>query len=85
MIGMGELAKRACNELSSITGLESSTVSMVAKDEKGWRLIVELIEKHSIPDGMDILGAYEALFDAEGNLLEFNRKGLRKRIDTEMM
>ncbi len=42
---------------------------------------MELIEKTSIPAAMDILGLYEALMDREGNLLSFDRKGLRHRGD----
>jgi hypothetical protein len=45
---------------------------------------VEMIEKHSVPDQMDILAVYETTLDDEGNLIEFKRKGMRKRIDTEV-
>jgi len=41
-----------------------------------------MIEKESIPDGMDILGTYEARLNGRGELVEFGRKKLRKRIDT---
>jgi len=44
---------------------------------------MEVIEKHSLPDGMDILAAYETKLDPDGNMLEFKRLKLRKRIDTE--
>jgi len=54
------------------------------KDEKGWHISVEMLEKKSIPDQMDILATYEALLDEEGNLLGFERKSMRKRIETEV-
>ncbi|MFQ6067275.1 MAG: gas vesicle protein GvpO [bacterium] len=43
-----------------------------------------MIEKHSIPDQMDILATYDVVLDEDGKLLEFNRTGLRKRCDTEV-
>jgi len=79
-----QLVERARGELSKLTELELSTTLGAFKDEKGWHVSVEMIEKHSIPDQMDILATYEALLDDEGNLIEFNRKKLRKRIDTEI-
>lgn len=76
-----ELIERAREELSNVTGLELSTTLGAVKEEKGWKISVEMIEKHSIPDQMDILATYEAILDNEGNLIEFNRKGMRKRVD----
>jgi len=78
-----ELVERAREELSTVTGLELSTTLGAVKEERGWKISLEMVEKHSIPDQMDILAVYEAILDEEGNLIEFNRKGLRKRVDTE--
>ena len=44
---------------------------------------MEVIEKHSIPDGMDVLATYETKLDSDGNMLEFKRIKMRKRIDME--
>ena len=79
-----QLVERAREQLTKVTGLELSTTLGTSKDERGWHVTVEMIEKHSLPDGMDILATYEALLDDNGNLIEFNRKKLRKRIDTEI-
>ena len=70
-------------EIIKVTGLElSATLGAVRKDSS-WSVTVEMIEKHSIPDQMDILAVYETILDDEGNLIEFKRKRLRKRMDTE--
>ncbi|MBI1910916.1 MAG: gas vesicle protein [Deltaproteobacteria bacterium] len=82
MPNIGNIITMARNEISGITGLKPSSTIKTAKDEKGWHIFVELIEKHSIPDGMDILATYEVVVDDDGNLLEFNRRGMRKRMDT---
>lgn len=73
---------KARKELNKLTGLELATTLKTNKDEKGWHVLVEMIEKHSIPDSMDILAAYEAILDDSGNLLEFNRQRMRKRMET---
>lgn len=72
---------KAREKLNKVTGLELATTLKTNKDEKGWHVLVEMIEKHSIPDGMDILATYEAILDDSGNLLEFNRQRMRKRMD----
>ena len=82
-IGMAQIVKNARSELNALTGLDVSSTIEVAKEEEGWRVVLEVIEKHSIPEGMDILAAYETRLDGEGNMLDFRRIGMRRRIDTE--
>jgi len=78
-----QLIESAREELSRVTGLELSTTLGASKDERGWRISMEMIEKHSIPDQMDILATYDVILDDDGKLVEFNRRKLRKRIDIE--
>lgn len=82
-IGMAQIVNNARSELNALTGLDVSSTIEVAKEEEGWRVVLEVIEKHSIPEGMDILAAYETRLDGEGNMLDFRRTGMRRRIDTE--
>ncbi len=79
---MEKIVLKARSELNKLTGLELSSTLKTVRDDKGWHVSVEMVEKHSIPDGMDVLATYDALFDDEGNLLEFIRKGMRKRMET---
>ncbi|HBG47455.1 MAG TPA: hypothetical protein DDW94_10785 [Deltaproteobacteria bacterium] len=81
-ISLSEIIIKTRKELQSITGLDASSTVKTVRDEKGWHIFVEMVEKHSIPDGMDILATYEAILDLDGNLTEFRRRGLRKRMDT---
>ena len=81
-VSIAEVIEKARTELHKLTGLEiSSTVGIVREDD-GWLVTFEVIEKHSIPDSMDILATYETRLDAEGNMLEFKRTSMRKRIET---
>lgn len=79
-----KLVERAREDLSSLTGLELGSTLSVTKDEQGWKVQVEMVEKKSLPDGMDILATYEALMDGEGDMIEFKRMAMRKRIDTDV-
>lgn len=80
-MSIGNIIQKARNELSSLTGLDLSATIKTAKDEKGWRVTVELVEQHVMPDTMDLLATYEAVLDNVGNILEFQRKGIRRRVE----
>ncbi len=80
---LAALIEKAREELSKLIGLKVSSTVGAVKDEKGWHIFVEMLEKQSVPDQMDILSLYESLVDEEGNLLGFERKGMRKRMDTK--
>lgn len=82
-LAIPQLIEKAREELSKVTGLELGSTVGAAKGEEGWKVAVEMVEKHSLPDQMDILANYQALVDDDGNLISFNRIGLRKRIETE--
>ncbi len=82
-LGMSKVIQKARTELNNLTGLEISSTVSAKKEDDGWLIIMEVIEKHSIPDGMDVLAKYETRLDADGNMLDFKRTGMRKRIDME--
>jgi len=82
-LNMAEVIQKARSELNNLTGLEISSTLSAVRDDDAWLVTIEVIEKHSIPDGMDILATYEARLDSDGNMLEFKRTKMRKRIDTE--
>ncbi|MBI2252773.1 MAG: gas vesicle protein [Armatimonadetes bacterium] len=80
-ISLGELVEIARKELAKLTNLKAQSTVGTFKDEKGWHVLVDMLEKESIPNSMDILATYEVILDEEGELMEFNRKKMRKRID----
>jgi hypothetical protein len=77
-----EITESVKKELKDLTGFDPSSVISIKKDGETWKVVVELLEKTGIPDRMDILGIYEASVDMQGALIEYGRKGLRKRGDT---
>ncbi len=79
---ISRIVEKARKELNAITGLKTESTVATFKGETGWHILVEMLEKESIPDGMDILATYEVVMNDSGDLLEFTRKRMRKRIDT---
>jgi hypothetical protein len=82
MADMLELANKAKARIEQVTGLKASSVIGVTQEEGQWVVAMELLEKKSIPDSMDILGTYEVKMDEAGNVIDFARTRLRKRGDT---
>lgn len=80
--GVSFIASQAKKELTALTNLQASTVLGIVRDGEEWVVTLEMLEKKSIPDAMDILGTYEVRLSTEGELLNFNRISLRKRGDT---
>jgi hypothetical protein len=72
-LSIPEIAARAKEQLSALTGLKASTVSSLSHDEEGWHIVADLIELKRIPEASDILATYEAKLDDKGNLLSYQR------------
>ncbi len=83
IIGIAKVIQEARSDLHALTGLDISSTVSAEKDNDGWLVTLEVVEKRSIPEGMDILATYETRLDEEGNIQEFRRTKMRKRIDTE--
>ncbi|MCL6578979.1 MAG: gas vesicle protein [Candidatus Bathyarchaeota archaeon] len=83
-MSMQEIIRKVKDEIPKLVNLKLNSVVGIVKTEDGWKVTVEMVEKESIPSSMDLLGIYEVAVDREGNILGLERKGLRKRIDTEI-
>jgi Gas vesicle synthesis protein GvpO len=68
-----EIATKAKDQLSMLTGLKAGTVSSLHHDSDGWRIVADMIELKRIPDSADILATYEMRLDEKGNLLSYER------------
>ncbi len=76
-----EVALRAKEHLTALTGLDALTVSALDKVEAGWSVTVEMLELKKIPDSHDVLGSYECVVDEDGNLLSYKRTLRYRRSD----
>jgi gas vesicle protein GvpO/gas vesicle protein GvpG len=61
--------------------LKVSTVTSVSREDSGWRVIAELVERRSVPDTSDLLGVYELRLDEAGSILRYERTRMRRRAD----
>jgi len=78
-----EIIEKAKKQLADLTGFKEPAGVGFKKEKEGWMVTVEIAEKKSIPDGMDILGTYEVHLDVKGNLISYEKVAMRKRMDIE--
>jgi hypothetical protein len=76
---VAEAVEKAKKQLSDLIERKPSSVAAVSKDEEGWHITLEMLERKAIPDHMDLLATYKVLLDEEGNVVKFDRGDLRTR------
>ena len=77
-----EIIENAKKQLADLTDFKEPAGIGLKKEKEGWVVTIEIVEKKSIPEGMDILGTYEVRLDAKGNLLGYKKTAMRKKMDT---
>lgn len=78
-----EVIDSAKEGLLAMMNLKLSSVIEASKAEEGWRVAIELVERKAIPDTQDLLGVYEVRLDENGRMTSYERKRVRRRMDTE--
>ncbi|MFC4245491.1 gas vesicle protein GvpO, halophile-type [Natribaculum luteum] len=80
----GLLAVRQTVERTAaqIIGRKFDGVSEITPTEDGWRAVVEVVERSSIPDTMDVLGRYEVDLNEDGVIEGYRRIDRYRRGDT---
>lgn len=71
----GVLAVRQTVESTAgeLIGREFDAVSEIAPTDDGWRAVVEVVERRSVPDTQDILGRYEIELDENATVHGYRR------------
>lgn len=82
-LGGMEIVAKAKEQIIALTGLTSSTVSGLYRDEQGWHVILDMVELRRIPASSDVLANYDVLLDGDGNLLSYRRTRRFYRGSTE--
>ncbi|MBU4299085.1 gas vesicle protein [Patescibacteria group bacterium] len=77
-----DIIESAKKQLADLTGFKEPAGVGLKKEKEGWVATIEIVEKKSIPEGMDILGTYEIHLDEKGNLLGYEKIAMRKKMDT---
>jgi hypothetical protein len=73
----------AREQLSALHGAEAESVSAVRRTADGWRVGLEVVEVHRIPESTDVLATYEVEVDGDGRLLTFERTGRYYRSEAD--
>ena len=68
-----EMADMAREQIAQLTGYKPDSVTSLARDDDGWRITVDVVELSRVPASADLLGAYEALLDDDGNMVNYRR------------
>lgn len=75
------IVEKAKEQLVGLTGFSSPSGIGIKKKNGGWTITIELVQKQSIPEGMDVLGIYEVETDQAGNISGYERKKIKRRQD----
>ncbi len=76
---MRKTVETAKQKLVELTGFNSPNAIGINKEADIWHITVEITEKPSEAANLDLLGIYDVRVDASGNLLGYERIGMRKR------
>jgi hypothetical protein len=68
-----QIVERAREQLRDLRGEDAESVSSIRRTGDGWRVGLEVVEVHRIPESTDVLATYEVLLDDDGDLLTFER------------
>jgi hypothetical protein len=78
-----EIIQRAREELQELRGVEPEAVSSVTRTADGWRVGLQVVELHRIPESTDVLATYEVELDPDGRLVTFERTHRYVRSEAE--
>lgn len=68
-----EIAGGAARALTELTGYELEGVVGIDRSDDGWKVRLEVVELHRIPQSTDLLAVYEADMDADAEMSGFRR------------
>ncbi|NIK61609.1 gas vesicle protein [Kribbella shirazensis] len=68
-----DIAVTAARELAQLIGQVPEGIVAVEQQDDGWRVQVEVVESHRIPETTDILAVYEVDVDYDGVVISYRR------------
>jgi hypothetical protein len=77
------MVERARRQLRELRGADAESVSSIRRTSDGWRVGLEVVELHRIPESTDVLATFEVTLDGDGNLLTFERTRRYYRSEAE--
>jgi hypothetical protein len=72
-LSAAEAGREGLQQITELTGKDPESVTGVERSRDGWVVTVEVVEDRRIPSSTDMLSAYEAEIDGDGELLSYRR------------
>lgn len=80
---IGQIRNKVRNIAEDVVGYPLSGILAIDREDDGWRVAVEVIERSSVPDTQDILGRYEITLDEDRTVTGYRRTHRYRRDDME--
>jgi hypothetical protein len=77
------IVERAREQLRDLRGADAESVSSIRRTPDGWRIGLDVVEVHRIPESTDVLATYELDLDDDGNLITFERAARYSRSEAD--
>ncbi|MFC6964284.1 gas vesicle protein [Halocatena marina] len=68
---------------ADLIGRDLDGISSIRREEDNWTVVVNLVERHSVPDTQDIIGRYEVHLDSDGEITGYHRLSRYRRSYTD--
>ena len=69
-----DLSERVLGEVSALVGCPAEGITGARRDDDGWVLVVEVLEVGRVPETTDVMATYDVGTDADGHVLEYQRR-----------
>jgi hypothetical protein len=79
--GILDINKRCFDAAEIALNRKAESVVSMSKEAKGWKAVVEVLERKAVPDTQDLLGRYELTLSEDGELLGYKQVLVRRRQD----
>ncbi len=80
---IGQIRNKVRNIAEDVVGYPLGGILAIDREDEGWRVAVEVIERSSVPDTQDILGRYEITLDEDREVTGYRRTHRYRRDDME--
>ncbi len=78
-----EIRNRVQEVAADLIGRDLDGISAIRREEDNWTAVVNLVERHSVPDTQDIIGRYEVHLDSDGEITGYHRLSRYRRSYTD--
>ena len=78
------LSERLLQEVTLLVGCPAEGITGARREEDGWLMSVEVLEMGRVPETADVLATYEVRTDAQGNVVEYQRRRRYLRGQTDV-